>query len=64
MYAPKILNYYMNDSKYNLLLKDNISIKDKNFDFVLVPKCPSFGGSNAYSTEVTYVISRGRSEID
>ena len=59
MYAPKI---YMNDSKYNLLIKDNLSIKD--IFFVLVPKCPLFGGSSVYSTELTYVISKGKSEID
>ena len=28
-YAPKVLNSYVNDSKYNLLIKDNLSIKDK-----------------------------------
>ena len=39
MLSPKILNSYMYDGKYMyyLLTTDNLSIKDKCFDFVLVP---------------------------
>ena len=48
MYVPN-----MNDSKCNLLKKYNLSIKDRYFDFVLVSKCPLFGGSNVYSTKLT-----------
>ena len=44
-HASKILNYYINDRKYTLLIKDNLSIKDKCFGFVLVPKCPLFRGA-------------------
>ena len=55
MFDPKILNSSMNGSKYNLLIKDNLSIKDKCFDFVLVPKCPSFRGSTV-SIDSTYTI--------
>ena len=31
---------YMFCPTYNLLIKDNLSIKDKCFNFVLVPNCP------------------------
>ena len=40
--------------KYNLLIKDTLSIKDKCFNFVLVPKCPLFRGSLVYSSSVLY----------
>ena len=44
MFDPKFLYSYV-DSNSNLLIKNNLSIKDKCFDFLLVPKCPLFRGS-------------------
>ena len=57
MFDPKILNSFMNDSKYNLLIKDNLSIKDK-CDFVLVPKCPLFRGSTVSIDSTGYLYHR------
>ena len=48
IFGPKIFNSSMNYSKYNLLIKDNLSIKDKCLDFVLVPKSPLLRGSTVY----------------
>ena len=47
MLGPKILNFYMYDSEYNPpnKLKDSLSMKNKCFNYVLVPKCPLFRGS-------------------
>ena len=56
VFSPKILNSYMNGSEYNLLIKDNLSIKDKCFDFVLVPKCPLFRGSTVVKLHNTALL--------
>ena len=61
MFAPKILiPMHMNAAcNHKLLIKENLSIKDKCFGFVLVPRCPLFRGSTVYIQQQLERSSKG-----
>ena len=53
----KISSSYMDDSMYRLQIRDTLSINDRCFDFILVPKCPLFRGFTVVQlpAESTYI---------